>query len=57
MKYPELKWVVFCMWRNLSYWEPIAAFNSESVARSYMDECEYVNGAFVTYKVEETTND
>lgn len=53
MKYPELKWIVFCMWRTKPYWEPIAAFNCEKAARTYMDECEGANGDYITYKVKE----
>ena len=53
MKYPELKWIVFCMWRTQPYWEPIAAFNCEKAARTYMDECEGANGDYITYKVKE----
>lgn len=53
MKYPELKWVVLCLWKNSSYWEAIAAFNCESAAVSYKENCENVNADWLTYKIEE----
>jgi hypothetical protein len=56
MKYPELKWVVLCLWKNSSYWEAIAAFNCESAAVAYKEDCENVNAGWLTYKIEEITN-
>lgn len=56
MKYPELKWVVLCQWRNKSYWEPMAAFNCKEAALSYKYECEDVNSDYLTYKIEEITD-
>jgi len=53
MKYPELKWVVLCLWKNSSYWEVIAAFNCKSAAVAYKEDCENVNGDFLKYKIEE----
>lgn len=53
MKYPKLKWVVLCLWKNSSYWEAIAAFNSEVAAISYKEDCEKVNAPWLTYKIEE----
>ena len=57
MKYPELKWVVLCMWKNSSYWEAIAAFNCESAAVAYKEDCENVNAGWLTYKIEEIVNE
>ena len=51
--YPELQWIVLCQWPSKPYWEPIAAFNVESAAQSYMYDCQNVNGDFLKYKVEE----
>jgi hypothetical protein len=51
--YPELKWVVMSQWPNKPYWEPIAAFNVESVAHSYAAKCAESCGHFLNYKVEE----
>lgn len=56
MKYPELKWVVLCLWKNSSYWEAIAAFNCKSAAVAYKEDCENVNGDFLKYKIEEITD-
>jgi hypothetical protein len=60
MKYPELKWAVLCKWASKPYWEPIAAFNSETVAQLYCKDCEEANefetGGYLTYKVEEIDN-
>lgn len=53
MNYSALKWVVMCRWPSNSYWEPIAAFNVESVAHSYAAKCGEANGHFLKYKVEE----
>lgn len=57
MKYPELKWIVWCQWPSNLYWEPIAAFNCESAAQSYKFECEDVNGDFLKYKIEELVHE
>ena len=56
MKYPELKWVVLCLWKLSKYWEPIAAFNCKSAAVAYKESCEDVNGVFEKYKIEEITD-
>lgn len=34
-----LTYVVLCKWPDSHYWETIAAFNSERVARQYAKEC------------------
>ena len=53
MKYPELKWVVLCLWKLSKNWEAIAAFNCKSAAVAYKEDCENVNGDFLKYKIEE----
>jgi hypothetical protein len=53
MKYPELKWVVLCMWKPSKNWEAIAAFNCKSAAVAYKEDCENVNGDFRKYKIVE----
>ena len=57
MKYPELKWVVMCLWKNSSHWEAIAAFNCEAAAISYKEDCENVNAGWLTYKIEEIVHE
>lgn len=57
MKYLELKWIVLCLWKNSLYWEAIAAFNCESTAVAYKENCENVNAGWLTYKIEEIVHE
>ncbi len=45
----ELPYVVECNWGK--YWEPIAAFNSRTVAQWYADECMKTNTPMILYRV------
>jgi hypothetical protein len=55
MKYPELKWVVLCLWKLSKKWEVIEVFDCKSAAVAYKEDCENVNGDFLKYKIVEIT--
>lgn len=51
-KYFELRWIVEVRWPENTWFEPIAAFNSESVAQQYASGCRLAATQGFEYRVQ-----
>jgi len=56
-EYSELRYLVQCKWNNDRYWETIAAFNVDSVAKDYANEARNVMGKHIEYRCMYRTTD